>query len=338
MNLVAFTAAQLASLLPIPAADANKYVRGKLIVVGGSAAYPGAASLAAMAAQRMGAGYVQVRCAPESVGVVRASKPSLVVSSWEVAGGATGEPGSLSEPCFFSEPSERHPEACVVGPGVDVSNKDDLARVARVIRAVPAEVPLLVDGGALSALCAPEAADFLRDRMHQGGSTVLTPHGGEAARLARALGIAVPDYEAPDQEQALFAQQLADAFGAVVLLKGPDTFLAVSAEAQPMVEEGGDPLAMVLREGTPALAKAGTGDVLAGMVGALLAQGLRAADAAALGSALHAQAGVQAAYTLTTICVTPEDVVDSIPAAVLQALSALNAAEAASRGAVEGFA
>ena len=338
MNIVEYSASQLASLLPIPSASTNKYQRGKLVVVGGSAAYPGAACLASAAGQRMGAGYVQVYCAPQSLDVVRANRPSVVAASWDVKQEllAAGRPddatlalGGNPEALFFLNASPEHPQACVLGPGVDAGCKEDRERSVRVVRSVPLEVPLLVDGGALSAIADRGAAAFLRSRMMQGGATVLTPHGGEAARLARAVGIEPVDRNASDYELAAFAQELANAFGATVLLKGPNTYLAVAAAAQPTAE---NPLVMILREGTPALAKAGTGDVLAGMVGALLAQGLRAADAAALGSALHAQAGVQAAYTLTTICATPEDVIECIPAAVVQALSSLKDGAGAGRG------
>lgn len=338
MNIVEYSASQLASLLPIPSAGTNKYRRGKLVVVGGSAAYPGAACLAAGAGQRMGAGYVQVYCAPESLNVVRANRPSVVAASWEVDHSLLpqGRPddvtlalGGNPEALFFADADSEHPQACVLGPGVDAGCVEDRQRCVRVVRAVPLEVPLLVDGGALSAIADAGAAAFLRSRMMQGGATVLTPHGGEAARLARAVGVEPAGSNATDRQLAAFAQALADAYGSTVLLKGPNTFLAVAAAAQPNAE---DPLVMVLREGTPALAKAGTGDVLAGMVGALLAQGLRAADAAALGSALHAQAGVQAAYTLTTICATPEDVIECIPAAVVQALSTLKGTVGAGYG------
>lgn len=330
MNVVEYNTLQLASLLPIPSSQTNKYDRGKLVLVGGSESYPGAACLAAAAAQRMGAGYVLVYCAPESAGVLRSARSSVVAKSWNVperllVEGRTEEErlalASNPEALFFAGASPEHPLACVLGPGIDATCSQDCERMARVLEAMPCQVPLLVDGGALTALAArPGFADWLRVRMAQGGATVLTPHAGEAARLARAVGLEPVDCYAPDADQARFAQLLANEYGSTVLLKGPNTFLAVAAEAQPNPD---DPLVMVLREGTAALAKAGAGDVLAGMVGALLAQGLPAADAAALGSALHAQAGVQAAYTLTTICVTPEDVVESIPAAVVHALSAL---------------
>lgn len=299
--------ARLSALLPWPARDANKYARGKLTLVAGSAAYPGAACLAAVAAQRMGAGYVEVVCAPESMPVVRGHRPSLVVRSWDSWSG-------------FSEiaPREGRPCACVVGPGFDASGGVAAAagacaglgdvvacggagspEVRLTLRAVrEAESPVLLDGGALAIVATDAGLAAARERALLGRVLVMTPHAGEAARLARAAGVD----EALDP--AALAFELARAWRCVVALKGPDTF----------VSDGEQVVAM--RQGTPALAKAGTGDVLAGMVGALLAQGLGALDACALGATLHAEAGRAAAATLTDICVAPEDVVEAIPQAV----------------------
>ena len=91
----------------------------------------------------------------------------------------------------------------------------------------------------------------------------------------------------------------------IAAVKGPETY----------VSDGDQVIRMSL--GTPALAKAGTGDVLAGMIGALLAQGLDPLDAAVLGATLHAQAGRAAEARLTAICVTAEDVIEAIPQAVI---------------------
>lgn len=100
--------ADLAGCVPHPARDANKYSRGRLVVVGGSAAYPGAACLAACAGQRMGAGYTEVFCAERSVPIVRAARASLVVRSWD----------GLNADALAAE-QEGRPAAVVVGPGVD---------------------------------------------------------------------------------------------------------------------------------------------------------------------------------------------------------------------------
>ena len=131
---------------------------------------------------------------------------------------------------------------------------------------------------------------------------MITPHGGEARRIADALDVHIIDSEN-------LAKALAYALRCVVVLKGPDTFVSDGRRVHAM------------REGTPALAKAGTGDVLAGMIGALLAQGANAFEAAVLGATLHAHAGRLAAERFTEVCVCAEDVVDAIPA-VLKANAA----------------
>lgn len=296
---------QLAALLPWPAPDANKYTRGKLVLVAGSAAFPGAACLAAAAGERAGAGYTEVYCAGKAMITVRASRPSLVVRDWRgwhpgraLRGTSSPAPGT---------PGGRpgHPEACVIGCGMDAADASCTALVMETVRAFAG--PLLVDGGALGLLACETGLRLARERAEEGLPLVLTPHGGEAARLARAAGVGPePGDPSPSPLPAAdLAQQLARAFHAVVALKGPDTYIA---DADGTVE--------VMDRGTAALAKAGTGDVLAGIVGALLAQRLAPRDAAALGCALHAEAGRIAADALTAICASAEDVVEALPGAI----------------------
>lgn len=316
--------ARLARLLPHPATDANKYTRGTLTLVAGSAAYPGAACLAAAAAQRMGAGYTQVVTASENVRTVQAFRPSLVVRSWKSWDAAAQRAFRADKPCAY-----------VVGPGFEAAD----GRVAELLFSVLgyAQAPVLVDGGAFAALASERGLKVLRRRFLRGLPTVLTPHGGEAARLAAAFGVEPAAPEA-GRGQGTFALDLACACGATVVLKGPDTCIAqpagaanagvvgvaeiADAAAQVAVPAAeADALAerdrfLVMRDGTPALAKAGTGDVLAGMVGSLLAQGLGAFDASVLGAVLHARAGRLAESRLGDICVIPEDVLEALPEAV----------------------
>jgi hydroxyethylthiazole kinase-like uncharacterized protein yjeF len=264
-----------------PAPDANKYSRGKLVVVAGSSRYPGAAVLAARASQRMGAGYTEVVTAEEAVEIVRLSSPSLVVrpfSSWDVA---------IDSP----EAREGRPCAICMGPGFvpGARRSDELA--LRVLK--NARCPVLVDGGALTSIGTAKGVKRLQKRAKSGFPTVITPHGGEAARLASALGV---DATAPD---------LAHALNAIVVLKGPDTYIS-----------DGDRTALMC-EGTAALAKAGTGDVLAGMIAALLAQGIDPFDAAVTGATVHARAGIAAAERFTSVSVVAEDLIDAIPAALV---------------------
>jgi ADP-dependent NAD(P)H-hydrate dehydratase / NAD(P)H-hydrate epimerase len=283
-----------ASLLPWPAEDANKYSRGKLVLAAGCAKYPGAACLAASAASRVGAGYVQVVCADEAAPVVRVWQPSLVVTPWS-QGLASG-----------SQPSERRPVAYVVGPGFDAHDAQ-CSQISLAVMQLAADLaaPLLVDGGALSVFSDSQATGIIRFCAELGVPAVLTPHGGEAVRLANALG--VPTFAGQPggvREQEDLARRLSQALRAVVVLKGPDTCIAFEEDV------------VVVDEGTSALAKAGTGDVLAGMIGGLLAQGLRPFDAAQLAVKLHARAGIVAAERMTSICVIPEDVLDAIPVAI----------------------
>lgn len=283
-KIIEYSRQELAAALPPLSPDANKYSRGKLVVVAGSARYPGAACLAACAAQRAGAGYVQVMCDPRSVPVVQACRSSLVAMSWE---------GLRASDLPSAKPGR--PAACVVGPGfdgVDNAQRELSLKVARL-----AQAPALVDGGALSAFASAEGRMIGESRAAEGLATVLTPHAGEAARLAKAARI-------EGLVEGELASALARAYRCIVVLKGPDTFVS-----------DGERTALVAC-GTPALAKAGTGDVLAGIAGALLAQGAPAFEASVLAAHLHAQAGCACEGRMPARCVVPEDVIEAIPAAI----------------------
>ena len=280
----------LVALLPFPASDANKYTRGKLVVVAGCAEYPGAACLCAAAGQRAGAGYVEVFCAPGTVPIVQAFQPSLVARGWT----------SFEQRTLPASTSGK-PVAYVVGPGFD--RADEECRRLTLFVLENAHAPVLIDGGALGILASPEGRALAKQRFAQGLPTVITPHAGEAARLMEASA-----HAAASQEET--ARALASAYGAIVAAKGPDTFVSDGTRTA------------IVTNGTPALAKAGTGDVLAGMMGAFLAQGLDPFDAAMLACALHAEAGKLAECALTSISVIPEDVIEHIPAAIKRLVAA----------------
>lgn len=284
--------AELAALIPHPAPDANKYTRGSLILLGGSSRYPGAACLALHAAQRMGAGYVRAFCAPSSVPVLVSRHPSAVAASWD---------GLRFE--SLPEHAAEKPVAFVVGPGMVASSADQARLALKLIRC--AQAPVLIDGGALGALATGEGRMLARERVERGLPTVLTPHGGEARRLAKAVRLDADEYS--DQPEQL-AAALSRAYGATVVLKGPDTWIAEGERS------------VVVTEGSAALAKAGAGDVLAGMIGGLLAQGVAAFEAAHAGVTLHARAGLAAAEDLTDIALVPEDLLAYLPH-VLKSLS-----------------
>ena len=272
-----------AALLPHPKAGSHKYSRGILHVIGGSAEYPGAAAMAASSAQRMGAGYTQVWCAPESVHDVRCGRPSLVVRAWDEAAVTKA-----------LETDSQRQAAVLFGPGIGVAGSREASLLRAVLRF---DIPLVVDGGGLKLLADYAEECGVSSRLSCSSPMVLTPHAGEAATLCKAVGIAERD---PKSQASL----LADAYGATVVLKGPDTYVSDGSGVYEMTA------------GSAALAKAGTGDVLAGIIGALLAQGLGGFDAGCIGSYLHAEAGNCAAHELTDICVIPEDVIAHIPSAI----------------------
>lgn len=279
-------AAAIAQVIPFPAADANKYSRGRMTLIAGSKRYPGAAALAARAAQRMGAGYTHVVCAPSSVGIVQAMAPSLVVESWEGWGARMLPPDTPEKPA-----------AVCLGPGFDPHDTAAIDLAADAL--LHAECPVIVDGGAFALLEQPRGRRIMEKRGDAGLATVITPHGGEAAHLARAWDVN-GDRDGGDY----LAMDLSVAMGAIVLLKGPASHIAIGEDE------------LILDFGGPELAKAGTGDVLAGMVGALLAQRLNAYDAATLAATVHALAGSIAEKRLTSVSVTAEDVIDRIPDAL----------------------
>lgn len=220
------------------------------------------------------------------VGQVQAYHPSLVVRPW-----------SLWDTSYVKESTATHPCAYVIGCGFNCQDPSVVGITRRLLRT--AKAPVLVDGGALRLMPARKIRDLCERRFNDGFPTIITPHGGEAAAMAAVFGL-----ETDDPER--LAVELSQAYGAITVLKGPDTYIS----------DGDDVYCM--DEGTPALAKAGTGDVLAGILGALLAQGLGPIEACVLGTTLHAHAGALAARDLSEISVCAEDVIAYLPKAILQ--------------------
>jgi hydroxyethylthiazole kinase-like uncharacterized protein yjeF len=271
-------------LFPRRARSASKFSSGVVVVVGGSMGLTGAPTMAARAAQRAGAGYVQVA-------VPAAVQPAVDLRLLEqMSRGLPDEHGSHTPAGV--EQVERLAEragSVVLGPGIGrAPGAVEFARgVARTVGA-----PLLVDADGLNAHAG--RLELLRQRE---AATVLTPHEGELARLLEL------DPEDVKRRRLACAREAAEQSGAVVLLKGDDTIVAAP----------GGPVA-INPGGTPALATAGTGDVLSGLIGALLAKGLGPVEAAALGALAHVLAGRAAAERFGADHVMAGDVIDGLPA------------------------
>ncbi|HEY5195927.1 MAG TPA: NAD(P)H-hydrate dehydratase [Solirubrobacteraceae bacterium] len=268
-------------LIPRRAGSSNKFVSGHVIVAGGSAGMTGAPCLAAMAAMRAGAGYVTA-CVPHVLWPVVEAKLLEVLSR-----GMPDAEGALTpdavEPVL--EAAQRA-GALVLGPGLGPR----AAEFARLL-ASRAELPMVLDADGLNAHAGdPEA---LRSRSHP---TLLTPHEGELGRL---LGV---DSKSVASRRLHHVREAADRTGAVVVLKGDDTLIASP-----------DGLVAVNRGATPALATAGTGDVLSGVLGALLAKRIDPFGAACAGVVLHALAGRHAAELQGAEGVIASDVITGLP-------------------------
>jgi ADP-dependent NAD(P)H-hydrate dehydratase / NAD(P)H-hydrate epimerase len=279
--------------LPRPHWNDRKGTRGRVLVVGGSLGLTGAVCLAAGGALRSGAGFVTVAVPRSSLSVVE-TKLTAPVKLGLPADGAGAM--SLEAVGVVLEAASRA-DAVVLGPGLGRA-----AQTGEAIRALVErlDIPLLIDADALYAL-----GDDLGAVAGRTAPTVLTPHAAEAARL---LG-ATPEKVDADRLAAVRALAVGRA---TAVLKGPATLIA-----------GGGRI-VVNPTGGPGLATLGTGDVLSGIVGALLARGMLALDAAVLGAYLHGAAGDSAALGLTALCCTAEDVAAHLPSAVRPLMNVLD--------------
>ncbi|MCX4828816.1 NAD(P)H-hydrate dehydratase [Streptomyces sp. NBC_01016] len=244
-GLEALQYADVAALLPRPTGESDKYRRGVVGIVAGSARYPGAAVLAVAGALHGGAG--AVRYVGPAADAVLARFPETLVSA-----GPPAKAGRV--------------QAWVLGPGLG----DDTSGLHDVLAS---DVPVLIDADGL------RLADPATVRART-APTVLTPHAGEAAAL---LGVTRDTVEAERLESV---RELAARYDATVLLKGSTTLVSPPDETRPT---------RVNPTGTPWLATAGSGDVLSGLTGSLLAAGLAPLDAASVGAHLHGLAARHAA-------------------------------------------
>lgn len=247
--------AMLRDALPTRERDAHKGRFGHVMVIGGDRGFGGAALMAAEAAARSGAGLVSVATHPDHASAFLTRRPELMVKA--VPSGQELEP-------LLAAPS-----VLVVGPGLGRSPWAE----QMLQQALATRLPMVLDADALNLLASGRFCNDFTAR-----SWVLTPHPGEAARLLDCDNAQVQ----ADRPEA--CRRLQQRFGGAVLLKGAGTLIAGP--------EG--PLG-VCPYGNPGMASGGMGDVLAGIIGALLAQGLEPAAAARLGACLHGRAADLAA-------------------------------------------
>ena len=276
----------VAAWLPARDADAHKRASGVLIVVAGSRAMTGAPKLIAEAAARIGTGLVTVATPISAMPTIQAGLTEpIFLALPETDGGTVAEEGVevLLDRLDAAD-------ALAIGPGL-TTDEATASFVRLVVQRSP--VPVVLDADGLNAFAGD--AGSLRDRK---APAVLTPHVGEFGRLT---GVKARDVETDRVEHA---RRLAEQTEAVALLKGSRTVIA---------EPGGRSFVNVT--GSPVLATAGTGDVLTGTIGGLLARGVQPTEAAAAGAYVHGLAGLLAGRDLGEGAAAG-DVLERIPEAV----------------------
>ncbi|NEX94383.1 NAD(P)H-hydrate dehydratase [Caulobacter sp. 17J65-9] len=259
---------------PWPEPEAHKHARGRLGVISGAMFETGAARLAARAGLRTGAGVVRIFCAPEAAPILAAHVEAVMLNVFETD--------------MELEQAAQPLDAAVIGPAAGVT-EETAANLAALARTGAA---LVIDADALTVFRGDPGELFAQlDR-----DDVLTPHPGEFERV-------FPGLLAGSPERITAARKAAERAGAIVVLKGPDTVVAAP-----------DGRACVNTVEAPWLATAGSGDVLAGVIGALLAQNMDSFDAASAAVWMHAEAARGFGPGLTA-----EDLPDLLPG-VLDAL------------------
>jgi NAD(P)H-hydrate epimerase len=247
-----------AELLPRRADESDKRLSGAPLVIAGSEQFPGAAILCARGAARAGAGYVTLAVPERAAASIRAHLVEQVVVTYDDA-----DPAGAIETILDLT---NHSNAIAIGPGLSLGNA-----MGEIVRGVigRATVPIVADASAFAAIV--KVLDTYGDKK-----MILTPHESEFARLSGQGTIATG--ERLPRLRAFVAQ-----YGIPTLLKGRTTLIADRTTVH------------VNPTGTPALATAGTGDVLSGIIATLLSQGLSPIDAGRAGAYWHGRAGSVAA-------------------------------------------
>ena len=262
---------------PVPQVDGHKYARGHAVIVSGDIAATGAARLSARGALRAGAGLVTLASPRDALAVNAAALTAVMVHPVD----------TVVE--FAELLTDKRLNACVIGPGAGVGERTrDI-----VLTALSAKRHLVLDADALTSFA--EAPDHLFEaiKASHDPQVVLTPHEGEFPRLFSDMSNKHPNRSKLERVRAA-----AERCGAVVLLKGPDTVVASP-----------DGRATIAANAPPWLASAGAGDVLAGMVSGMLAQGVPAFEAASIGTWMHGEAAREAGPGLIA-----EDLTEVLPA------------------------
>lgn len=248
--------------LPLRPSDGHKGTFGTVIIAGGSLFMPGAPALAATSALRIGAGLCKVLSSRAALVTILGIQPSCTGLPWDFAAPVQATLDAL-------DTVDPYAKAVIgFGPGMGLEDHS-LVLLKHLLKG---KRPIVLDADGLTLL-----SRHIPYRTRPGPSLVLTPHPGEFSRLAKALDINLSPIDT--EERPLAAGALARALSAVVVLKGQHSIVTDGAHFY------------INQTGNPAMATAGSGDVLTGIISGLIAQGMPTFDAAVLGAHLHGMAG-----------------------------------------------
>jgi hydroxyethylthiazole kinase-like uncharacterized protein yjeF len=280
--------AAVLDLVPKRGAQSTKFSSGQVTIAGGSPGLTGAVKMSSGAAIRAGAGYATVAVPADLEPIFESGQPEVMSRGCPGGDGRLG-PGSAEAVLGAFERAA----AGVLGPGL--GRDDDTFELVREVAAKIA-APLVIDADGLNAF-----AGKLSHLASRPAATVLTPHAGELGRLLGRESAAVGDH------RLAAAREAAAEAAAIVVLKGDDTIVTDGARVA------------VNRLAAPGLATAGSGDVLSGVIAALMARGLEPFEAACAGVVAHARAGREAANRVgAPESVIATDVIAALPVGLLR--------------------
>lgn len=270
--------------LPRRAADSHKGTFGKVLIIGGSRGMSGAAVLCGRAALRGGAGLVQVACPACVQDVIAAGHPGYTTFGIRQHADGTFSEGAADDLVELG----RGADAVAIGPGLGHA-PDSIALVRRVVQELP-RTPIAIDADGLNSL-----APFTNEFQQRPSPLVLTPHPGEFSRLS---GLAIAAIQSQREKTSV---EFARKFGVVLLLKGAATIVTDGTRLYRNTT------------GNPGLATGGSGDVLTGLLAALLGQKRAPFEAAMFAAWVHGRAGDLAAIELGQAGLIAADLPEYLP-------------------------
>ncbi len=276
------------SLLPKRIQNSNKSTFGRVLNIAGSAFYPGAAFLSSISALRIGAGYVSLACIPQLISIVSSMAPEITYISLN----------SSSTGCIDSNNKIKDLSTYnVISLGCGITTNDTTKNfILNLLPQISERQRLVIDADGINIIAMNKSDIYLKN-------AIITPHPKELSRL---LNVSVAEI---NDNREKYARITSQTYECITVLKGNQTIVTNGEKIY------------INQSGNSALAKAGTGDVLTGIIAGLSAQKLSPLDAALAGVFIHGLAGDIASSDMTEYSVLASDVIDYIPFALREIIT-----------------